>query len=303
MNQEQYRKLAHELNVPDDIDKVAREYGIDREIALIIYTQRVTRDATSRFYVVKNQLARIASQYDKGTSLVELAGRHSFPPVLLGYLLFLYKGLPRKVFWQNVRCPEQIRDGRLRKEITAAVACDIIYSPKGEEVQRERGHRGERWLCDWLDRRNVKYMTEHDLKKLKGYTKTPDALFMKPMMVAGKKTAWIESKANFGDVVEIKRNLKKQLLPYVKLFGPGIVVYWYGYVSDLLPPEGVTLVDANFFRETHPAHGHHAERKEHSPAPEKPHEPKPPTHPTTPTEHAEPTLPEPARPKEDYFGE
>ena len=303
MNQEQYRKLSHELINPDDIDKVAREYGIDREIALIIYTQRITRDATSSFYVVKNQIARIASQYDKGTSLVELAGRHSFPPVLLGYLLFLYKGLPRKQFWQNVRSPDQIKEPRLRKEIKAAVESDMIYSPRGEEVQRERGHRGERWLFEWLDRRNVKYMTENDLKKLKGYTKTPDALFMKPMMVAGKKAAWIESKANFGDVVEIKRNLKKQLLPYVKLFGPGIVVYWYGYVSDLLPPEGVTLVDANFFRETHPAHGHHAERKEHLPAPEKPHEPKPPAHPTTATEHAEPTLPEPARPKEDYFGE
>jgi len=303
MNQEQYRKLAHELNNPEDIEKVAREYGIERELALIIYTQRVTRDATSRFYVVKNQIARIASQYDKGTSLVELAQRHSFPPVLLGYLMFLYKGLPRKQFWQNVRCPDQIRDGRLRKEIKAAVDCDMIYSPRGEEVQRERGHRGERWLFEWLDRRNVKYMTERDLKKLKDYSKTPDALFMKPMMVAGKKAAWIESKANFGDVVEIKRNLKKQLLPYVKLFGPGIVVYWYGYVSDIQPPDGVTLVDANFFRETHPAHGHHVERREHPGAPEKAHEARPAQHDSPAPEHAEPTLPEPQRPKEDYFGE
>jgi len=301
MNQEQYRKLSHELNHPEDIDKVAREYGIEREISLIIYTQRITRDATSRFYVVKNQLARIASLYDKGTSLVELARRHSFPPVLLGYLLFLYKGLPRKQFWQHVRAPDQIRDARLRKEIKAAVETDIIYSPRGEEIQRERGHRGERWLFEWLDRRNVKYMTEHDLKKLKDYTKTPDALFMKPMTVAGKKASWIESKANFGDVVEIKRNLKKQLLPYVKLFGPGIVVYWYGYVSDIEPPEGVTLVDANFFREPHTAHGHHAERREHQPAHESGHESRGPQHAAHPAEHAEPTLPEPAKPKEDYI--
>jgi hypothetical protein len=300
MNQEQYRRLAHELNHPGDIDKVAKKYGIERELALIIYTQRITRDATSRFYVVKNQIGRIASLYDKGTSLVELARRHSFPPVLLGYLLFLHKGMPRKQFWQDVRAPDHIRDGRLRREMKAAVEEDIIYSPRGEEVQRERGHRGERWLFDWLDRRCVKYMTEHDLKKLKDYTKTPDALFMKPMMVAGKKTAWIESKANFGDVVEIKRNLKKQLLPYVKLFGPGMVVYWYGYVSDIEPPEDVTLVDANFFREPHPAHGHNAEPREHGHAPQ-PDETRP-HHPPAP-QHAEPTLPEPPRPKEDYIGE
>jgi hypothetical protein len=301
MNQEQYRKLAHELNHPGDIDKVAHEYGIERELALIIYTQRVTRDATSRFYVVKNQIARIAQAYDKGTSLVELARRHAFPPVLLGYLLFLYKGVPRKQFWQHVRAPDHIRDGRLRKEIKAAVEEDIIYSPKGEEVQRERGHRGERWLFEWLDRRNVKYMTERDLKQLKDYTKTPDALFMKPMMVSGMKTAWIESKANFGDVVEIKRNLKKQLIPYVKLFGPGIVVYWYGYVSDIQPPEGITLVDANFFREPHPVHGHHPERKEHAHAAHG--EPEPKTHHPPAPHHAEPTLPEPQKRGEDYLGE
>ncbi len=299
MNQEQYRKLAHELNDPEEIDKVSREYGIERELALIIHTQRVTRDATSRFYVVKNQIARIAQGYDRGTPLVELARRNAFPPVLLGYLLFLHKGLPRKQFWQYVRNPDQIRDHRLRKEITDAVDGDMIYSPKGEEVQRERGRRGERWLFEWLDRRNVKYMTEHDLKKLKDYTKTPDALFMKPIVIAGKTPAWIESKANFGDVVEIKRNLKKQLMPYVKLFGPGIVVYWYGYVSDIEPPEGVTLVDANFFREVHPAHGHHAERREHPPPAAEGHEPRP-HHPIAP-QHAEPTLPDPPRPREDQL--
>jgi len=269
MNQDQYRKIASELNLPEDIRKVSLDYGIEEELALIIYTQRVTRDATSRFYVVKNQISRLGAQYEKGTSLLELARRQGFPPVLLGYLLFLYKGMPRKQFWQNVRCPEAIRDARLRREIKAAVDNDMIYSPRGEEVQRERGHKGEHWLFDWLDRRQIKYMTENDLKKLRDHSKTPDVLFMKPEPIKGRKISWIESKANFGDIVEIKRNLKKQLIPYVKLFGAGIVVYWFGYVSDIEPPEGITLVDANFFREHHPAHGHQAEHREHpgSPAP------------------------------------
>jgi len=251
MNQDQYRKLSSELNGPEDIDKVSREYGIERELALIIYTQRITRDATARFYVVKNQIGRIAAQYDRGVGLTELARRSCFPPVLLAYLLFLHKGLPRRRFWQHVRCPENILDQRLRREISGAVAADVIYSPRGEELQRERGRRGERWLFDWLDRRQVKFMTERDLKNLKQYTKTPDALFMKPMMIGGRRVAWMESKANFGDAVEIKRNLKKQLIPYVKLFGPGVVVYWYGYISGVSPPEGITLVDADFFREGH----------------------------------------------------
>jgi hypothetical protein len=295
MNQEQYRRISSELNCPEDIEKVASEYGVDKELALIIYTQRITRDATSRFYVVKNQLSRISSQYEKGTALVELARRLGFPPVLLGYLLYIYKGIPRKQFWKYVRCPDDIRDHRLRKEIKAAVEADIIYSPRGEEIQRERGHKGERWLFDWLDRRLIKYMTERDLKRLKDqYTKTPDVLFMKPTVIGGRKISWIESKANFGDVMEIKRNLKKQLIPYVKLFGHGVVVYWFGYVSDIQAPEGITLVDANYFREGHPAHGHAPEHKEHRPA-------EPAHHPyhREGDSHATP----PPAPKEDYFGE
>jgi hypothetical protein len=263
MNQDEYRRISNMLNSVTDIERVAAQTGIAEELALIIFTQRITRDATRRFYVVKNQIARIASYYDKGASLVHLAERACFPPVLLAYLLFLHKGMPRKDFWKDVRHPHEIRDVRLRKEISAAIDTDIIYSPRGEEIQRERGHLGEKRLFEWLDRRDIRYMTEKDLKQLKGqYVKTPDVLFMKPMSIDGKRVSWIESKANFGDIQEIKRNLKKQLLPYVKLFGDGIVVYWFGYVSDIEPPEGVTLVDAGFFKETGPPKVVHEARPE-----------------------------------------
>ncbi|MEM2870353.1 MAG: C15orf41 family protein [Thermoplasmata archaeon] len=250
MNQDEYRQIAARLNDVDDIKKVAREVGIPEELALVIYTQRVTRDATSRFYVIKNQIGRIAQQYDRGVPLVELARRLRFPPVLLAYLLFLHKGMPRKQFWSLVHKPELACDPRMRRELAAALEKDVVYSPKGEELQRLRGQEGERRLFEWLDRRGIKYMTEKDLKKLRDrYTKTPDVLFMKPVTIKGRRVSWIESKANFGDVVELRRNLRKQLLPYVKLFGNGMVVYWFGFVSDVEAPPGVLVVDGTFFSE------------------------------------------------------
>ena len=266
MNQDEYRRISNKLCTIDDIPKVSAEMGLEEELAFIIYTQRITRDATKRFYVVKNQITRIAQAYDRGTSLVQLAERTQFPPVLLAYLLFLHKGMPRKLFWKNVRRPQEIREQRLRREITSAIEADIIYSPLGEEIQRERGVAGERKLFEWLDRRGIRYMTEKDLKKFKDqYVKTPDVLFMSPIVINGRKVSWIESKANFGDIVEIRRNLRKQLIPYVKLFGEGIVVYWFGHVSDIQPPEGITLVDACFFKETgahaRTPHEAHHERK------------------------------------------
>ncbi|MGQ9582425.1 MAG: TPD domain-containing protein [Thermoplasmatota archaeon] len=251
MNQEEYRQISSRLNDVGDIKSVAAEVGIPEEVALIIYTQRVTRDATKRFYVVKNQISRIAAQYDRGVPLVQLAQRLRFPPVLLAYLLFLHKGVPRKRFWEYIRRPESAGDARTRRELRAAVERDLVYSPRGEELQRRRGQEGERRLFEWLDRRGIKYMTEKDLKRFKDqYTKTPDVLFMKPMVIKGRRVSWIESKANFGDLVELKRNLRKQLLPYVKLFGSGIVVYWFGFVSDVEAPPGITLVDGTFFSES-----------------------------------------------------
>jgi hypothetical protein len=291
MDQEEYHRISNRLCRVPDIARVAAEAGIDEELAFIIYTQRITRDATRRFYVVKNQIQRIAAQYDQGTSLVEIADRAGFPPVLLAYLLFLHKGMPRKLFWKYVRCPQDIKDQRLRKEVMKAIETDIIYSPRGEEIQKERGHLGERRLFEWLDRRGISYMTERDLKKLKQYTKTPDVLFMHPLVIGGKKVSWIESKANFGDVVEIRRNLGKQLIPYVKLFGHGIVVYWFGHVSDIQPPEGITLVDGGFFKEA----GH----------PRPVHEPKHERRPAGPHGHAAGTH-NPSSPSagdSEYFGE
>ena len=84
--------------------------------------------------------------------------------------------------------------------------------------------------------------TEKDLRGK--YTKTPDALLDDPIVFYGQKLKWIESKANFGDDVELRKNLRRQLAPYTEIFGEGAVVYWYGYVEGADSPPGILLWDA-----------------------------------------------------------
>ncbi|HEV2428246.1 MAG TPA: TPD domain-containing protein, partial [Thermoplasmata archaeon] len=76
----------------------------------------------------------------------------------------------------------------------------------------------------------------------------------------GQKIAWIESKANFGDDVELKKNLRRQLGPYTELFGEGAVVYWYGYVDNADSPPGILLWDGPTIESITPVlaepHGH-----------------------------------------------
>lgn len=246
MNTQEYNQLAKKLNFPSDIGRLARDENLNRELLLIIYTQRVTRDSTRRYYQVKNRAHQLLSQWKKGTTLVELARKEIFPPVLLSLILMQQDGMPRKEFWNYIRDPKSAQDKRIRTEFHDVVREDIIYSPAGMDVQYQRGKKGEARLCEWLDCNGIEYRTENEIKG--EYQKTPDCLLTKPIEIEGRKVYWFESKANFGNAHEVKRNNKKQLIPYTEIFGPGIVVYWFGHVSDYEEIEGVRVIDASFFR-------------------------------------------------------
>ena len=246
MNTREYQELASRLHFPSDIGKLARDRNINRELLLIIYTQTVVRDATKRYYRIKNKSDKLLWQWKKGTTLAQLARNERFPPVLLSLILMREHGLTSKEFWRYVRDPAAAKEKRLQREIYDVVREDIIYSPAGMEVQYQRGKKGEARLQEWLEDNGIGYRTEDEIKD--EYEKTPDALLDEPQKMDGQDIYWIESKANFGDNVEIRRNNKKQLIPYTQLFGPGIVVYWFGHVSDFKPVEGVRVVDAKFFQ-------------------------------------------------------
>ncbi len=249
MKLEEHRNLVKRLNTMDDIHKLAAETGREPEQLLCILTQKVTRDATRRFYQVKRQAKRLLWKYNMGKSLMDLAKEVSFPPVLLAFLIFQENRTPRKEFWKHIREPDSIKDARMRREFKAISEADMMYSPKGNELMRIRGKMGEARLAKWLGDRGITFRTENDLKGK--FPKTPDFLLDKPLKINGWTLHWIESKANFGDEVEVRKNSKNQLEPYTKLFGPGMVVYWFDFVdaaSQLLPPN-VQIVSSAFFDE------------------------------------------------------
>jgi len=241
------QELHEKLETREDIDHLAKATGLDRELLLIIFQQKVSRDATRRYYKVKARVPKILREWKSGKPLLSIAHEHRFPPVLMAYLVLLEAKLPRKQFWKYVREPNTIRDQRLRNEIEQLIAHDVVYAPEANARQTERGKEGEALLYNWLDELGVGYRTEKDLRQIS--TKTPDALLDKPLHYKGKAIHWIESKANFGDYQEISRNLRKQLLPYTQLFGSGLVVYWYGYVADAKTPPDIILASREFFEE------------------------------------------------------
>lgn len=247
MKLSQYQDLYRRLATAEDIDFLAENFGYDKELLLVIHTQRIVRDTTKKFYRVKAQAKRLAFLWQNGESLVSIARKFEFPPILASLMILEQRKIPRKQFWKMIRDPEGVRDRRLRRELEEVVAADIIYSPVGSARQFARGRWGEAKLQKWLNDRGLKYETEKELRAK--YDKTPDILLHKPLELNGSKKYWIESKAIFGDPYEIRRHIRKQLGPYSEMFGDGSVVYWFGHVDDQEYdlPEGVDILDGDFF--------------------------------------------------------
>ncbi|KAL4717934.1 hypothetical protein ACJJTC_001352 [Scirpophaga incertulas] len=79
---------------------------------------------------------------------------------------------------------------------------------------------------------NITFSDENILRS-RGYDKTPDYKLDVPIAVDGFIVNWVESKALFGDDENHSGYLKEQLLCYYNRFGPGLVIYWFGYLETL----------------------------------------------------------------------
>jgi len=239
MEYEEYRALYNSLNIYSDIAKM-EDRGYESRLVRTLYTQKTSRDVKKRFHIVKQNSKRMLKEWKNGKTMMELAEKWRFPPVMTAMFLFLEDGASKKEFWGYINDPDKLRSD-VAEELREVIEKDPVYSPAGNEEQRQRGIWGETLLQNWLNDQGIGYRTENDIRG--EYEKTPDALLDEPMMFEGKKIYWVESKASFGDNTEFRYNSRRQLEPYTQIFGPGVVVYWVGKLDDLECPPDVYVQD------------------------------------------------------------
>ncbi|MEM2943296.1 MAG: C15orf41 family protein [Methanomassiliicoccales archaeon] len=249
MKLSEYREIYDSLNFPEDIRKVANEKKLNEELLTVIFTQKTVRETTKRFYLVKRNADILLESWKKGKSILSIARKWRFSPILTGLIIFQANGLSKKQYWNMVKQPELIKDSRLMNEIMDVIRADVVYSPWATEIQYKRGEWGENQLKQWLDAQGLEYKTERDLRG--EFPKTPDCLLQRPIRLNGWKINWIESKASFGDLIEVKKNIRRQLSAYTELFGDGLVVYWFGYLEDIRCPDGIVISDSSIVSLNH----------------------------------------------------
>lgn len=77
--------------------------------------------------------------------------------------------------------PHIILDNTLRHELLSGITNDLLCSPLHDQLKECVGKEYESYLIDKLKAKNMVFETENDLRN-KGKSKTPDILFLIPMM-------------------------------------------------------------------------------------------------------------------------
>ncbi|XP_053614087.1 CDAN1-interacting nuclease 1 [Plodia interpunctella] len=125
-----------------------------------------------------------------------------------------------------------IEDKDLAYQTFLAIMNDNQYGPYADTIKQSIGLEYELRLERELRLMNITFSDENVLRS-RGYDKTPDFKLDVPIAVDGFIVNWVESKALFGDEENHSGYLKEQLSCYWNRFGPGLVIYWFGYLETL----------------------------------------------------------------------
>lgn len=132
---------------------------------------------------------------------------------------------------------------RLHTDLYKCMDHDNATSPYIEMIRRVTGIEYEAYLCRQLQELGIPFQTENALRAA-GFSKTPDVKLEVPIGVKGRVVNWIDSKASFGDEYSHKNQAEQQFQRYVNRFGPGMVIYWFGFVDELNNHTDVLLLDS-----------------------------------------------------------
>lgn len=225
-----YESVYEHLNSPSNIKALTKKYNVSTDTLSNLLCQKIVRQTTRNHYKIKRKAKELSKRWDNGETFTKIAKSIDYSPYMTVSIILGEKGYSRKRIRDLFNNPAKLI-GHMASEIRDVLTVEHVYSPECTKEQTVRGKYVEDKIGRWLTAKARKYITEEEARKL--HKKTPDFLLDKTMKLDGQYVKWVECKATFGDDFEIRRDHKKQLKHYVELFGPGCVVYWYGFLPDI----------------------------------------------------------------------
>jgi len=143
-----------------------------------------------------------------------------------------------------IRDIAKLPNPELAREIYETMMLDNFYGPAVDSIKKTCGAEYEIILRSYCLKAGLSFKDEDQMRE-EGYDKTPDMKLKVPVMISGRVVNWIESKASFGDPITHQQYTTDQFLPYKNRFGPGLVIYWFGFIDELTESteRGIVLLD------------------------------------------------------------
>ena len=229
-------------------------------------------------HILTQQAQRVA-RYEQGASISTLAAELHLPPTKVARdLLEGLLQVRRSAVKDLLRAPESITHCQLREDSVArlaqleqpaprflarlagdvahCVASDLKDSPLLDCVREWSGEEHEWRLAASLCAAGIPaaaMLTEEELRAGAYRRSTPDILLRWPIAIPcphappgapapWRLVSWLDSKASFADPLALDDSgmgVGRQVKKYLADFGPGMAVFWGGWVDSLVSAAGV----------------------------------------------------------------
>ncbi|KAG6965104.1 hypothetical protein JG688_00007370 [Phytophthora aleatoria] len=249
-------------------DATGPQLSVSEETFSIIKRQVLHRQFRSelRLHRQEKTLKRYVARLGADESMGQIAKSVGFSPCMMARLL-----LDAKYGWSKTTISNLFKEAmkdeseletdapnrrglsedeyaRVMKEIHECIDQDEIGSPLADRIRHNMGVEYEYLLLETLRNRQLVFESE-DMLREKGLSKTPDVRLLLPIGVKDPKSGqlqvvnWIDSKAMFGDRHTHETENASQLQGYVNRYGPGMVIYWFGHVTQLSSDSDILITE------------------------------------------------------------
>lgn len=248
MLMQEWCRLREQIHSKDDITRLSKsDASYTYETLRALLEQLYQRYVLRNFHLIRQHGGEFVRRYRNGKSLISIAEWVGLSPVLVARrVLELTLRSDRRKITRFLRNPGEITDVRLQNDVAQCIQVDDFNGPNVDRVRTVIGVEYEHLLLDYVGNLRLEFETENDLRKRESY-KTPDVLLRVPVSFHNTVVCWIDSKAKFADEYTLNKDYSDSVSSYVGRFGPGMVIYWFGFISDcdcpMLHDHGVLVVD------------------------------------------------------------
>ena len=249
MDSKLYHFFYESINSFEDIEKFSDKYNICSGTLSSIFNQKIVEDVKKSHYRFKRKEEKLVKEWNGGKTFSELSEKYNYPSTLISTLVLQNLGYGKREIKNYYKNPKLVENQRIKTELKESLNTDYFFSPRAHKLQEEKGKTGEKLISFWLQKRNCEFICENDMRAEGREGKTPDFLLKKPVHIHDHEIYWIESKASFGELKDHKSYEKKQFSEYSKYYGEGLVVYWFGFETDILKEkkDGYHISDFELF--------------------------------------------------------